>query len=157
MAFVCSALESSKQIAHANVLHSPINGTVLSTKEIAGTYYTVNPQAINEPGVVDVFCENRRNVMRLKRAETGSEVVVVAVGAMLVGTSKYNDGVGVPGAEVHRGQCLGAFYYGGSTTIVLYPRGEIVLDEDLVKNSTEENCETLMYVGWRCGIGPVQI
>ena len=41
---------------------------------------------------------------------------------------------------------------GGSTVIVLYPPGEVVLDEDLVKNSTELNVETLMKVGWRTGI-----
>lgn len=43
-------------------------------------------------------------------------------------------------------------YYGGSTVIVLYPPGEVVLDEDLVKNSTELRMETLMKVGWRTGI-----
>jgi phosphatidylserine decarboxylase len=43
-------------------------------------------------------------------------------------------------------------YYGGSTVIVLYPPGEVVLDEDLVKNSTELKMETLMKVGWRTGI-----
>lgn len=40
----------------------------------------------------------------------------------------------------------------GSTIIVVYPKGEIKLDEDLVKNSTEQKCETLMKVGWRVGI-----
>lgn len=39
--------------------HSPIDGTVKSISNIAGTYYTVNPQAINEAGTMDVFCENR--------------------------------------------------------------------------------------------------
>lgn len=135
--------------------HSPINGKVRSVNLIPGAYYTVNPQAINEEGVMDVFCENKRSVMLLDRAETGSPVAIVAVGAMLVGTMKYVNGVDQPGSEVRRGQCLGAFYYGGSTVIVVYPKGEVQLDEDLVKNSTEEKCETLMKVGWRTGVGPV--
>ncbi|MCJ1373572.1 hypothetical protein MMC20_004800 [Loxospora ochrophaea] len=130
--------------------HSPVSGTVEKVEEIPGAYYTVNPQAINEPTTLDVFCENRRSVMTLRRTSTGSPVVVVAVGAMLVGSIKYNAGVEI-GATVRRGQCLGAFYYGGSTVIVLYPRGEVAIDEDLVKNSTEEGCETLMKVGWRTG------
>ncbi|KAL8951844.1 MAG: hypothetical protein Q9222_002192 [Ikaeria aurantiellina] len=132
--------------------YAPLGGRVETIKEIPGTYYTVNPQAINQEGTLDVYCENRRSVMLVKRASTGSPIAIVAVGAMLVGSIKYFDGVDQPGATVRRGQCLGAFYYGGSTVIVLYPRGEITLDADLVKNSTEQNCETLMRVGWRIGL-----
>lgn len=102
---------------------------------------------------MDVFCENKRSVMILKRSSTGSPIAIIAVGAMLVGSIKYVDGVQV-GATVSRGQCLGAFYYGGSTVITLFPKGEIALDEDLVRNSTEQKCETLVRVGWRIGEGP---
>ena len=135
--------------------HSPITGTVESITEIPGAYYTVNPQAINEPGTLDVFCENRRSIMLLRsnKPTNSPVVVVVAVGAMLVGSIKYLDGVAQVGAEIKRGQCLGKFLYGGSTVIVLYPKDEIVLDEDLVRNSVEEHCETLMKVGWRVGRG----
>jgi phosphatidylserine decarboxylase len=134
--------------------HAPVSGTVRGIKEIPGAYYTVNPQAINEPGTLDVFCENRRSVMTLERATTGAPIAIVAVGAMLVGSIKYVNGADTVGTQVRRGQCLGAFYYGGSTVIVLYPRGEIVLDADLVRNSTEHNVETYVKVGWRVGIKP---
>lgn len=133
--------------------HSPVDGTVTSFKEIPGTYYTVNPQAINEAGTMDVFCENKRSVMVMERAATGRPVVLVAVGAMLVGSIQYNPGIEV-GAQVKRGQALGAFYYGGSTVIALFPKGEVSFDEDLVRNSMEQNCETLVKVGWRMGAGP---
>jgi len=133
--------------------HSPTSGTIDSITDIPGTYYTVNPQAINQEGTLDVFCENKRSVMMLKRTATGRPVAIVAVGAMLVGSIKYNPGI-QQGAEVRRGQCLGAFYYGGSTVIVLYPPGEVALDADLVKNSCEQKCETLVKVGWRVGEGP---
>jgi phosphatidylserine decarboxylase len=131
--------------------HSPVNGTVESEKTIPGAYYTVNPQAINEKGTMDVFCENKRSVMLIKRKETGTSVAVIAVGAMLVGSIEYNQGLDQPGAELSRGQCIGAFKYGGSTVINLYPKGEVVLDQDLVTNSTVHQCETLMRVGWRIG------
>jgi phosphatidylserine decarboxylase len=134
--------------------HSPVSGTVRGIKDIPGAYYTVNPQAINESGVVDVFCENKRSIMTLERTGTGSPVAIVAVGAMLVGSIKYVGGVDKVGVQVRRGQCLGAFYYGGSTVIVLFPKGECVFDEDLVRNSCEANCETLMRVGWRIGAKP---
>lgn len=130
--------------------HSPVNGKVDSITEIPGAYYTVNPQAINEPGTLDVFCENRRSVMMVSREGTGSPIAIVAVGAMLVGSIKYQNGVS-QGSQIHRGQCLGAFYYGGSTVIVLFPKDELNFDDDLVKNSTEQNCETLVKVGWRIG------
>ncbi|KAG0645271.1 Phosphatidylserine decarboxylase 3 alpha chain [Hyphodiscus hymeniophilus] len=133
--------------------HAPVSGTVKSIVDIPGAYYTVNPQAINEPGTLDVFCENKRSVMIVERSSTGSPIAIVAVGAMLVGSIKYVEGVNV-GAQVRRGQCLGAFYYGGSTVITLYPPGEVVLDEDLVKNSTGLNMETYMQVGWSTGIKP---
>lgn len=133
--------------------HSPVDGTVESVREIPGAYYTVNPQAINEEGTMDVFCENRRSVMVMRRAATGSPVVIVAVGAMLVGSIRYNPGIEV-GAQVKRGEALGAFYYGGSTVITVFPKDEIVFDDDLVRNSTDKTCETLMKVGWRMGAGP---
>ncbi|KAI4155108.1 MAG: hypothetical protein LQ340_001227, partial [Diploschistes diacapsis] len=95
--------------------HAPVSGTVEAVREIPGAYYTVNPQAINEPGTMDVFCENRRSVMTIRRDGSGSPVVVVAVGAMLVGCIRYNEGMDRVGARVRRGDCLGAFYYGGST------------------------------------------
>ncbi|KAJ4390114.1 hypothetical protein N0V93_007587 [Gnomoniopsis smithogilvyi] len=130
--------------------HSPSDGSVLAINEIPGALYTVNPQAINEEGTMDVFCENKRSVMIFKRSSTGNPIAIIAVGAMLVGSIKYNPGVEV-GATVNRGQTLGAFYYGGSTVITVFPKGEVVFDEDLVRNSTEQKCETLMKVGWRIG------
>jgi phosphatidylserine decarboxylase len=132
--------------------HAPVSGTVESITDISGAYYTVNPQAINEPGTLDVFCENKRSVMILRRTATGRPIAIVAVGAMLVGSIRYVAGAGEAGAQVRRGQCLGAFYYGGSTVIVVYPPGEVTLDSDLVRNSTEQRCETLVRVGWRTGI-----
>jgi len=131
--------------------HSPVTGTVEDIREIPGTYYTVNPQAINQPGTMDVFCENRRSVMVVKVSGTGQRVAIVAIGAMLVGTIKYVEGTEV-GATIRRGQCLGAFLYGGSTVAVLYSRDGIKIDDDLVRNSTEPVCETLMKVGWRTGV-----
>ncbi|KAI4840285.1 hypothetical protein E4T44_07952 [Aureobasidium sp. EXF-8845] len=133
--------------------HSPVSGTVESITEISGAYYTVNPQAINEAGTLDVFCENRRSVMIVKRKGCDSRVAIIAVGAMLVGSIKYNPGIEV-GSEIRRGECLGCFQYGGSTVINLYQEGDVKLDEDLVKNSCDSVCETLVKVGWRVGAGP---
>jgi len=90
--------------------------------------------------------------MVIRRTPTNAPIAIIAVGAMLVGSIKYVPGMDQIGAQVRRGQCLGAFYYGGSTVIVIYPPGEVTLDEDLVRNSTEQQCETLVKVGWRTGV-----
>jgi phosphatidylserine decarboxylase len=89
--------------------HSPIGGTVKGVKMIMSAYYAVNPQAINGKGNMDVFCENKRSIMLLESRETGTDIAVVVVGAMLVGSIKYNEGLDQPGTVVDRGQCLGAF------------------------------------------------
>jgi len=90
--------------------------------------------------------------MVVRRTPTNAKIAVVAVGAMLVGSIFYVEGMDQTGAQMKRGQCIGGFKYGGSTVIVLYPPGEVHLDEDLVRNSIEQSCETLMHVGWRVGI-----
>jgi phosphatidylserine decarboxylase len=133
--------------------HSPIDGTVVSVKNIPGAYYTVNPQAINEPGILNVYCQNRRSVMLVERSPDRVPVAIVAVGAMLVGSIKYFNGCEQPGAVIKRGQCLGGFFYGGSTVLVFYPRRGVVLDNDLVRWSTDPHgpCETYVQVGWRIG------
>jgi phosphatidylserine decarboxylase len=103
--------------------HAPVSGTVVGINDVPGAYYTVNPQAINEPGLMDVFGENKRSVMTLKRTSTGSKIAVVAVGAMLVGSIFYMPGLEEEGAQIRRGQCIGGFKYGGSTVIVVLPKG----------------------------------
>lgn len=134
--------------------HAPVSGMVEQVYDIPGAYFTVNPQAINEPGMMDVFCENKRSVMMVKRAGTGASIAIIAVGAMLVGSIEYVNGVEKAGSEIQRGQCLGKFLYGGSTVIVLYPKGDLKIDEDIARNSTEQKCETLVKVGWRVGVKP---
>ena len=64
--------------------HSPVTGTIDSIRQIDGTYYTVNPQAINQSGTLNVFCENRRDVAIINRKTTGSKIAVVAVSSLVI-------------------------------------------------------------------------
>ena len=82
---------------------------------------------------------------------SGSIVAIVAIGAMLVGSIRYNPDI-KEGAEIRRGQCIGAFLYGGSTVISLYPKDKLKIDVDLIRHSAEKRCETYVQVGWRVGI-----
>ncbi|KDQ53656.1 hypothetical protein JAAARDRAFT_38966 [Jaapia argillacea MUCL 33604] len=116
--------------------------------DVPGQYYTVNPQAVNEPKL-DVFTANKRSIIYLKpdSSEAG-EVAFIAVGALLVGGIVWTGGK--QKGAIKRGDELGYFAYGGSTILVLFPKGSVKFDEDLVKNS-EVPVETLMKVGYSVG------
>ncbi|GAA5827777.1 hypothetical protein JCM11251_007670 [Rhodosporidiobolus azoricus] len=130
--------------------HSPVKAKVGKTKEIAGTYYTVNPCAVNED--LDVFTCNRRDVSYLS-ASTGSsaantaEVAFIQVGAMLVGSIVRT---AKEGQEVERADEFGYFAYGGSTIIALFPPGTVRFDQDLLRNS-EAKLETAVRAGEQIG------
>ncbi|GAW01512.1 hypothetical protein LENED_003112 [Lentinula edodes] len=131
--------------------HCPIDGVVGDTTNVPGQYYTVNPQAVNEPKF-DVFTANVRSILYLTHTATGKRVAFVAIGALLVGSIVWTKGA-EKGAEVRRGEELGYFAYGGSTVIALFPKGVVEFDQDLVKNS-EEPIETLVKVGSSLGTTP---
>ncbi|KAF9077969.1 phosphatidylserine decarboxylase-domain-containing protein [Rhodocollybia butyracea] len=131
--------------------HCPIDGVVGDVTHVPGQYYTVNPQAVNEPEF-DVFTANVRSILYLTHTATGKRVAFVAIGALLVGSIVWTKGA-EKGTEVKRGEELGCFAYGGSTIVAVFPKGVIEFDQDLVKNS-EEPIETLVKVGSSLGTTP---
>ncbi|KAJ3015558.1 hypothetical protein HKX48_004553 [Thoreauomyces humboldtii] len=124
--------------------HVPASGTIKPIKHIDGCYYTVNPKAIKEN--LDVYTENARHVSTLSSTHLG-EVGIVAVGAMLVGSINLTV---QPGATVARGQEMGYFEFGGSTCILLFEKGKMKWDDDLVERS-QNGMETLVEVGEKIG------
>ncbi|EJF56197.1 hypothetical protein DICSQDRAFT_93902 [Dichomitus squalens LYAD-421 SS1] len=126
--------------------HSPIDGVLGDVTDIPGQYYTVNPQAVNEPGF-DVFTDNKRSVLYMTHAQSNAPVAFVAIGAMLVGSIAWTAG---KGATVKRVDELGYFAYGGSTVVILFPKGIIKFDDDLLKNS-DVPIETLLKAGESIG------
>ncbi|KAG9324308.1 hypothetical protein KVV02_004597 [Mortierella alpina] len=114
--------------------------------KIGGTYFTVNPMAVNEN--LDVFTENMRvvTVMDLEQGgKTGSDAfdqcVFLSIGALLVGSICMTGG-GVLGNSLQKGDELGYFAYGGSTCILLFKKGAVQFDEDLLRSS-KKGLETL--------------
>ncbi|TFK39971.1 phosphatidylserine decarboxylase-domain-containing protein [Crucibulum laeve] len=131
--------------------HSPIDGVIGETETIPGQCYTVNPQAVNEPGF-DVFTANGRSILYLKHAPTGLPVAFVAIGALLVGSVIWTGGQ-KKGESIKRGEELGYFAYGGSTVVVVFPKGVIEFDSDLWTHS-QKPIETLVKVGYSIGKTP---
>lgn len=124
--------------------HCPVDGVIGKVKYIEGEYYTVNPMAIRSE--LDVFGENVRVIIPIKSKEFGT-MVMVAVGAMMVGSTVLTVG---EGDEVKRGDEIGYFKFGGSTVILLFEKNRVVFDSDIVKNSL--SCiETLVRVGQSIG------
>ncbi|WVQ83822.1 phosphatidylserine decarboxylase [Cryptococcus sp. DSM 104549] len=126
--------------------HSPVEGVVGEITDIAA----VNPQAINED--LNVFTLNKRSVMIIHatfgRGKEDIPVAFVAVGAMLVGSIGWSK---KPGDKIAKGEELGWFQYGGSTTICVFPSAAgVQFDEDLRVNS-EHQIETLVKVGMEIG------
>ncbi|RIB13627.1 phosphatidylserine decarboxylase-domain-containing protein [Gigaspora rosea] len=124
--------------------HIPVEGTLSEPVEISGEYYTVNPMAIRSE--LDVYCLNKRAVSYIDSPQFG-KVAYVSIGAMMVGsiilTSK-------PNTHVKRFEEHGYFAFGGSTIVLLFQKGRMLFDEDILENS-KEPLETLVKVGMHVG------
>jgi len=124
--------------------HIPCNGTLGKFVPIDGTYYTVNPIAVREQ--VDVYTENKRQRVVISSPEFG-DVLYISVGATMVGSIFYTAKEGQP---VQKGDELGYFAFGGSTVLLLFKKGTIKFDNDLVVNSTKP-IESLVKMGMSLG------
>lgn len=119
--------------------HVPVDGILGEPRAIEGEYYTVNPMAIRS--ALDVYGENARVCVPID-SEVHGRVMVVCVGAMLVGSTVITRQAG---ERVRRAEELGYFKFGGSTLLLLFEPGVMRWDEDLVRNSAGA-LETLVSV-----------
>ena len=120
--------------------HSPVDGWVWGLKSIEGSFYTVNPVAVREE--LDIFTENKRTVCYI-RSDIFGNVAFVSIGATMVGSVNMtvsNE------SKINKFDEMGYFAFGGSTVVLLFKKGTIAFDSDLVINSGE-SLETLVQVG----------
>ncbi|CUA68523.1 phosphatidylserine decarboxylase [Rhizoctonia solani] len=125
--------------------HSPVDGVVGPMTYIAGEYYTVNPQAIRTQ--LDVYGDNARKIVPIDSPIFG-RVMCVCVGAMMVGSIMTTV---KEGEQVARGQEFGYFAFGGSTIVMLFEKGKLTWDDDILNNS-HSTLETLVRVGMGVGV-----
>jgi phosphatidylserine decarboxylase len=146
--------------------HSPVDCTVGKSKDIVGNLYTVNPMAVREyppppptspspltsspsPSGIDfrnlnVFTQNKRSVRELHTDLSPTPILLVAVGALLVGSIAWT---AQEGQKVQKSEDMGYFAYGGSTVIVLFPQDlNVEFDED-ISGWSKSGCETILQVG----------
>lgn len=119
------------------------DGVQTRSRYIQGTLHTVNPVAND---VYPIYKENCREYSVLKSVHFG-RVLMMEVGALMVGkiVNYKND------CRVKRGEEKGRFEFGGSTVILLFEKGKIVPDADILAN-TKTDCETVVRMGERFAV-----
>jgi len=105
----------------------------------------VNPIALR--GSVSYLWENKRVLTEIDAGDLG-KVTMLEIGATCVGgiVQTYNPGAVEKGAE------KGYFHFGGSMTMLLFERGRVRFDDDLLEHGAEGR-EVYAKMGERCGTG----
>ena len=124
--------------------HFPVAGVPEKPVLIDGPLYSVNPVALRRN--IHIFSENKRALCGIQSPEFG-QVLMLEVGATCVGSFEYTFAPGVP---VAKGAEKGFFKFGGSSTITLFEKGCLRLDNDLVENSRQGR-ELYARMGERMG------
>ncbi|RXZ69786.1 phosphatidylserine decarboxylase [Fusobacterium necrophorum] len=124
--------------------HFPTDAWVGVSHRIQGYYYSVSTHAIRRN--LRIFLENQREYTILKSKKFG-DIAYFEIGATMVG------GIHQTYAEnstVSKGEEKGYFEFGGSTCLLLFEKGKVQLDEDLLEH-TKKGIETKVYVGEKIG------
>jgi len=124
--------------------HFVDSGTCDNTIKIKGSYYSVNPIALEK--VPKVFCKNKRE-WSIFHSDNFGEILYIEVGATCVGTivQSYE-----PSKEVSKGMEKGYFKFGGSTIVLFLEKEKIKIDEDIIKQ-TNLGYETKVLMGEQLG------
>ena len=119
--------------------HFPASGMASKSTKINGHYYSVSPLALRRN--LQIYCENKREHCTLSTKDYG-DILIVDVGATMVGSiiQTYQPGPVKKGAE------KGYFAFGGSTLVLLFEKGSIQFDSDLIEN-TKKGLETAVRMG----------
>ncbi|MFT4576784.1 MAG: phosphatidylserine decarboxylase [Polaribacter sp.] len=125
--------------------HFPYTGVPTEVTKIKGSYFSVSPHALAS-NFTKVFCENKREFCTLKTADKG-DIIIAPVGATMVGSilETYT-----PNKEIHKGDEMGYFAFGGSTVVLLVPKNKLKIDADILEN-TRNNMETFVKMGEQIG------
>ena len=119
------------------------NGVKSENTFIPGELHTVNPIALER---YNIYKRNSREYTVL-HTENFGDVAQIEVGAMLVGRIVNLHGE----STFKRGDEKGRFEFGGSTVVLLFEKGRIAPDMDILRNSAE-NIETVVKYGEKIGI-----
>ena len=121
------------------------SGTKEKDCYIPGIFHTVNPIAND---YYPIYKQNSRSYSLLHTDHFG-DVIYMEVGAMMVGKI-CNHSI----SSYQKGQEKGYFEFGGSTIVVLFKEGQVIVDQDLIDRS-KEHYETKVLMGEKIGVKKV--
>lgn len=119
------------------------DGTLDKYKYIKGCLHTVQPVALMK---YKVFHRNAREYTILHTKNFG-DIIEVEVGAMMVGKISNDKSI----TSFKKGDEKGYFEFGGSTIILFVKSNEVIIDNDILLNSTLGK-ETVVSCGEKIGI-----
>lgn len=120
----------------------PVDAEKSCNVTIPGIFHTVNPIANDH---YPIYKENTREYCLL-RTESAGTVLMMEVGAMLVGKIENHPS----DRYVKRGQEKGNFAFGGSTIVVMTQSDRVIPEKRFVEN-TKEGLETKVRLGEKVG------
>ena len=118
------------------------SGTKGKNYHIKGVFHTVQPISLKK---YNFFKTNSREYTILN-TNNFDKVVQVEIGALMVGRIKNNH----EEYKYKKGEEKGYFEFGGSTIVLLFKKGVISLDNDILENSYED-IETIVKYGEKIG------
>jgi phosphatidylserine decarboxylase len=139
---ICLILRLSPVDYHR--FHFVDSGSCSDTKKITGSYYSVNPVALNSKK--NLYCRNKRE-WSIFHSDNFGDILHVEVGATCVGTiiQSYT-----PNTPIKKGEEKGYFKFGGSTTLLFLQKDTVVIDKDILEQSTL-GYETKVMMGEKIG------
>ena len=125
--------------------HFPCDGLPSQARPIWGPLFSVNPIALRKK--LSILWENKRMSTEIETDLFGT-ILCVEVGATCVGSihQTYQ-----PEKQVKKGEEKGYFSFGGSCLVLLFERGRVAFDEDLIANS-QRGLETKALFGSSLGM-----
>jgi phosphatidylserine decarboxylase len=120
--------------------HFPCDGKAGEPRAIKGPLFSVNPIALKKR--IEILAQNKRVITEIETEAFGT-LLYVEIGATAVGTVQQTF---QPNTKIKKGDEKGYFEFGGSCLALLFEKGAIEFDEDLVRN-TERGFETLCRFG----------
>ncbi len=124
--------------------HFPCDGLAGRPRLINGSLYSVNPIALKKK--IQILSENKRMITEIDTEMFGT-LLYIEIGATAVGTIRQTF---QPEKKILKGQEKGYFEFGGSCLVLLFEKGRIQFDADLVEN-TRKGFETLAQFGESMG------
>jgi phosphatidylserine decarboxylase len=124
--------------------HFPVEGIPDAARLVNGALFSVNPIALAKR--FGILWENKRMMTEI-HSEACGKVLMAEIGATCVGTIHQTYQPGIP---VKKGDEKGYFSFGGSCVVLIFEKGRVIFDQDLIDHSAR-HLETRCRFGTSLG------